>query len=226
MYRRKLLSALGTTAVASTAGCVGSVLGESSKTVLDKPESQSVRSANLPYPAYGEALPEVSLDAPLAGREISTTEFGDRLVLMTFIYSHCNSICPFLVSTLRQVQTAATQNGYADDVVFLPVTFDPKRDDEARLREYADMMHVDLDVGNWHFLRPRDHDHAKQVVQETFGVTFQKTGATESSMYMYNHLGLAILANGDGVVERAYSGTDPKAEKIKGDVETILDARR
>ncbi|KAB1190058.1 SCO family protein [Haloferax sp. MBLA0076] len=225
MHRRKFLAVAGATALTSTTGCVGSVLGGSTKTVLDKPEDQPVRSANLPYPAYGQSLPEVSLDAPLAGRTISTTEFDDRLVLMTFIYSHCNSICPFLISTLRQVQTAATQNGYADDVVFLPVTFDPARDDEARLREYADMMHVDLGAGNWHFLRPRDHDHAKAVVEDTFGVTFQKTGATDSSMYMYNHLGLALLANGDGVVERAYTGTDPKAEQMKADVESILDAR-
>ena len=225
MHRRKFVAALGTSLAVSTAGCVGSVLGGSSKTVLDKPDSQSVRSANLPYPAYGEPLPDVTLDAPLAGREMSTTEFGDRLVLMTFIYSNCNSICPFLVSSLRQVQTAASENGYADDVVFLPVTFDPERDDEARLREYADLMHVDVDVGNWHFLRPRDHEHAKDVVEGTFGVTFQKTGATDSSMYMYNHLGLALLANGDGVVERAYTGSDPIAERLISNVETILDAR-
>ncbi|RDZ95372.1 hypothetical protein DEQ92_21810, partial [Haloferax sp. Atlit-6N] len=93
-----------------------------------------------------------------------------------------------------------------------------------RLEEYAEMMNVDLDAGNWHFLRPDDHDHAKEVVQETYGVTFEKTSETESSMYMYSHLGLLLLANADGYVERAYTGNDPAGDRVWSDLETVLQA--
>jgi protein SCO1/2 len=224
MQRRRFLAALGTTGVASTAGCA-SVLGGSSNTHLSKPEGQSVRSANLPYPAFGQELPEVTVPDPVAGTEVTTTQYDDRNVLITFFYTHCNSICPFLISSLRQVHTAAKQNDYADDMAVLAITFDPKRDTADRLREYADMMHVDVDADNWHFLRPESEQRAKSVVQETFGVTFQKTGATGSSMYMFNHLGLIVLANQRGYVERAYTGDDPKAERVRTDLETVVDAQ-
>jgi len=80
---------------------------------------------------------------------------------------------------------------------------------------------VDLDAGNWFFLRPETEARAKAVVQETFGVAYEKTGATDSSMYMFNHLGLVLLANRDGYVERAYTGNDPKAKRIREDLETV-----
>jgi len=226
MRRRTFLATAGGAGLAATAGCLGgvsSVLGGGGNTVLGKPDDQTTRSANLPYPAYGQELPDVTLPAATTDHSVSVGDL-DTAVVMTFFYSHCNTVCPFLISSMRNVQTNATEAGYGDDVTFLPVTFDPKRDDATRLEEYAEMMNVDLDAGNWHFLRPDDHDHAKEVVQETYGVTFEKTSETESSKYMYNHLGLLLLANADGYVERAYTGNDPVGDRVWSDLETVLQA--
>jgi protein SCO1/2 len=224
MNRRQFLSAASVAGAAATAGCTG-LLGGSGNTHLDKPEDQPARSANLPYPAYGEEFPEVTLPDPVAGTEVTTTQFEDRNVLATFFYSHCNSICPFLISSLREVQVAAEEGGYGDEMVVLAITFDPKRDTAARLREYAELMHVDVDAANWHFLRPETEARAKSVVEDTFGVAFEKTGATGSSMYMYNHFGLVTLSNERDYVERAYTGDDPKAERVRSDLETVVNAQ-
>jgi len=225
MNRRRYLAALS--GIGATAGCLGTNVGPfggggSGNAYLDDPDREVDGSA-LPYPTYGDPLPEVTLSAPVAGRDVTTTGFEDREVLLTFFYSHCNTVCPFLISSLRSVQTAAVEGGYGDELAVLAVTFDPKRDTASRLREYAATMNVDLDAGNWFFLRPETEDRAKAVVQETFGVTFEKTGATDSSMYMFNHLGLVVLANRDGYVERAYSGDDPESDRIVSDLETIRD---
>lgn len=227
MQRRTFLAAAGGTGLAASAGCLGGVTsvfgGGSENTVLGKPDEQPARSADLPYPAYGQELPDLTLPAAVADRRVSVGDL-DTAVVMTFFYSHCNTVCPFLISSMRTVQTSAIEAGHGDDVTFLPVTFDPKRDDADRLAEYAETMSVDLDAGNWYFLRPDDHDHAKQVVQETYGVTFEKTGATDGSAYMYNHLGLLLLANADGYVERAYTGNDPAGDRVWSDLETVLEA--
>ncbi|WP_136715754.1 SCO family protein [Halorientalis salina] len=225
MHRRTYLSTAATAGLVGTAGCIDSVLGDDDgRTYLDEPEGRQVESADLPYPAYGQDLPEATLDAPLADRQVTTTEFGNRNVIMTFFYSHCNTVCPVLVSSLKRVQATASQDGYADDVVFLAVTFDPQRDDAQRLREYADTMRVETDADNWYFLRPEGRDRATDVVQDTFGVTFERTKATGESEYMFNHLGLVLLANRHGVVERAYSGDDPKSKALLGDLEEIRNA--
>ncbi|MFC7045895.1 SCO family protein [Halobacteriaceae archaeon GCM10025711] len=228
MNRRDYLASLTAVGTASTAGCLGplsGVIGGGSDTYLGKPDNQRARSADLPWPAYGQDLPEVTLTAPLSGQEITTTQFDDKFVAMTFFYSHCTTVCPFLISALRDMQAQAANEGYSDDIVFLPVTFDPERDDEERLREYAEQENVDLDIGNWHFLRPDDKEHAKQVVADTFGVGFWRTHPEGMNMYMFDHRALVLLANDDAVVERAYSGNDPPTQRLIDNVETMRSRR-
>lgn len=223
MNRRRYLSMAATAGVLGTAGCIGSLGGNSGKeqTYLNEPEGRQFDSSDYPYPAWGQDLPEVTLHAPIADRDITTTEFDGKNVVITFIYTNCNTVCPVLTSSLKRVQDHAAENGYSDDVVFLEVTFDPKRDDAERLKQYADTMNVDLDADNWYFLRPESHDRAKEVAQETYGVTFEKTKQTGENDYMFNHLGLVVLANQHAIVERAYSGNGPKSKPLLADLETI-----
>ena len=175
MRRRTFLTAAASGTVAGVAGCLGDSgdSGGNADTYLSAPDTDH-DPETLPYPAYGQPLPEVTLTDPIAGREVTTTEF-DRDVLMTFFYSHCMSVCPVLIAAMEGVQEQAAAKGYGDDVVFLAVTFDPQRDDGERLQKYAKKRDVDLDAGNWHFLRPDSPSRAKTVVQETFGVNFRRT---------------------------------------------------
>jgi len=175
MRRRTFLRAAASSTVAGAAGCL-STPGGGSDTYLSDPD-RKWDPEDLPFPAYGQALPEVTLTDPVADREVTTTEF-DRDVVMTFFYSHCMSICPVLIRALERIQEHAASDGHGDDVVFLAVTFDPERDDGDRLRAYAHERGVDLDAGNWHFLRPSP-DRTKEVVQETFGVSFKRTGGSD-----------------------------------------------
>lgn len=180
MRRRTFLTAAASGTVAGVTGCLGGLgrSGGNPDTYLSKPDAEH-GPETLPYPAYGQPLPEVTLTDPIADREVTTTEF-DRDVLMTFFYSHCMSVCPVLIAAMEGVQERAAATGYGDDVVFLAVTFDPQRDDAERLREYANTRDVDLDAGNWHFLRPDSPASAKTVVQETFGVNFRRTSGMDS----------------------------------------------
>ncbi|USZ68987.1 SCO family protein [Halorussus salilacus] len=202
----------------SVAGCAG-LLDSNPNVTLDEPDRE-FDSEDLPYPAWGEQVPDVSLADPLTGETFHVRDADDPSVL-TFFYSHCNSVCPVLISTVRDVHTHALNEGYADEVVFLPVTFDPERDDEERLRAYADEMNVDADADNWHFLRPDSEAEAEQVVEEQFGVMFERTEPEDMDMYMFNHASLTFLVNADGYVERAYRTESPDETEIISDLETV-----
>ncbi len=162
------------------------------------------------------------------GRDDSrTARKPDRLAsrrrnadVLTFFYTHCKTICPVLISTLRNVQTHASQNGYENDVTFLPVTFDPQRDDAEQLQAYAEKMNVDLSVGDWDFLRPKSKARAKSVIT-VFGIRFEPTKKQSKDEYMFTHSALIILVNGKGYVERAYRGQSPKQQQIIDDLETV-----
>jgi protein SCO1/2 len=216
--RRTYLRTAGTAGLAAVGGCLG---GGNPNTALEKPDRTSgVTSEDLPYPAWGERIPDVSFPDPLAGREFNLRDVSTPS-LVTFFYSNCMSVCPRLISTLRQVQIHSTQNGYAEGVGFFPITFDPQRDTDDRLESYADKMNVDLQAGNWHFLRPDGRERAKAVLDEEFGFVFKRTHPDDMDKYMFTHIGLVLLVNGDGYVERAYRGQDPSEETLVEDLKTV-----
>lgn len=203
------------------AGCLGA--GETANTYLDPPDRPG-DPADLAYPAHGQMVPDVSVPAPLHEETISPRDF-DSTVVMTFFYSYCKSVCPRLISAVRNVQTKAGEEGYGDEIAFLPMTFDPARDTAPRLREYADAMRVDLEAGNWYFLRPDGSDRAKAVVEETFGMKFTRTDPNpDMEGYMFAHMPLIILVNPSGYVERAYVKKQPVWQDIYEDAKTVMES--
>ena len=219
MQRRTYLRGLAATGAIGTAGCLG---GGNPDVVLPEPDRQ-FESADVPYPAWGERLPDVTIPAPLEDEEYEVRSV-DRPQLLTFFYSHCQTVCPVLIATLRNVQTHALNNGYGDRVAFAPITFDPERDDADRLASYADRMNVDTGAGNWQFLRPASKDRAEAVVTDEFGVQFRRTHPEDMEMYMFAHSDLTLLANADGYVERTYRTSTSDPEDLIDDLRTVRNA--
>lgn len=246
MNRRDSLRSIAAAGAVATAGCLG-VLGGSGRTVLDPPEQDLSAAA---HPSHGDELPAVEFSDPIAGEEIATSDFeGERAMLLTFFYTNCpDGVCPALILRLRRAQeVAADPTGanprypavpqrireivgpepYGDEVAFLPTTFDPERDTADVLREYADRQSVDLEAGNWHFLRPESYERAQELHDEQFGLEIEKVedGEYEELEYTFPHYGLILLANKRGIVERAYprgSGTD--IERLVDDVQRVVTA--
>jgi protein SCO1/2 len=218
MDRRTYLGTVGATALGATAGCLG---GGNPKTTLGEPDRpEGVTSGALSYPAWGERVPDVTLPDPLTEEPVDLRGL-DRPALVSFFYSNCMSICPRLISALREVQIHSVENGYADEVGFYPITFDPQRDTAGTLREYADRMNVALDAGNWHFLRPDGRDRAKAVLEEEFGFAFQRNEPEDGGKYMFTHIGLVLLVNADGYVERAYRDDEGTEGRYIEDLERL-----
>lgn len=227
MNRRRYLQSIGTAGVAATAGCLGMVPGlGTGRTVLDEPEIDLSAAA---HPSHGDDVPDVTLPDPLLGEEISTTEFaGERAFLMTFIYTNCpDGMCPALTLRLRRAQAVAAEEGYGDQSAFLATTFDPERDTAGVLEEFAVEQGVDLDAGNWHFLRPESYEAGQELLEEEFGLVIEKASADEyeSLEYAFPHYNLILLVNKQGVVERAYpDGATIDVERVVEDFETVVTA--
>ena len=225
MNRRTYLqsvAAAGT--VALTAGCLGDDRAEG--TVLDPPD-QDLSAAV--HPSYGDEMPDFSLPDPITGETVSPSSLeGDRSFLWTSFYTNCpDGVCPALILRLRRAQEVATAQGNGDDAAFLAQTFDPQRDTSGVLQEYADQQGVDLDAGNWHFLRPESYDAGKELLDEKFGLKIEKVPADnyENLEYQFPHYGLILLVNDRGIVERAYpNGASVDIETVERDFETVVTA--
>ncbi|AFK18961.1 SCO family protein [Haloferax mediterranei ATCC 33500] len=223
MNRRTYLRAVGTGAAVGLAGCLGGI-GGNSNVSLSKPERENdVTSEDLPYPAWGQQVPDVTLTDPIHETEVSVRDI-DGPHFHTFFFTNCMTVCPVLISALREAQIHSISEGYADDVSFYPITFDPARDDAAAFKKEANDMNVDMDAGNWHFLRTADEAEAKDVVEDQFGVFFEKNEPDEDGNYMFTHLGLVMLVNGDGYVERTYRGNQPDEQTLLDDLTALREA--
>ncbi|TKX55412.1 SCO family protein [Halorubrum sp. SP3] len=236
MDRRHFLRSLAATGAAAgataTAGCAG-VIGDTGLlgddgTVLRPPEQTR---GDPVHPIHGDEMPEFSVPDPISGEEISTAQFeGERAFLWTSFYTSCpDGVCPALILRLRRAQEVAAEQGFGDEAAFLPLTFDPERDTAEVLREYAARRGVDLDAGNWHFLRPESYEAGKELMMENFGLKIEKypdeNDQYENLEYTFPHYGLILLVNKRGIVERAYPrGPATDVERIVGDFRRVVTA--
>ena len=70
-----------------------------------------------------------------------------KVVVLTFIYTHCTDVCPFVSLKLKQAQALLGKD--ADQVVFVAVTTDPARDTLPVIAAYSKEVGV---FDTWHFL--------------------------------------------------------------------------
>ncbi|MFW5974121.1 MAG: SCO family protein [Natrialbaceae archaeon] len=226
MERRTYLLTLGATAATATAGCLGGVFGSDSgsgATVLSPPEDQVAESQDLAYPAYGQSFPEFELPDATSDAVIDTASL-ETPALATAFFASCPAECGILLDHLAEIQRETIDRGLTEEITFLPITFDPARDDAEKLRENADRVGADLEAGNWHNLRPDDAEEAEEIVTGQLGVTYERTDDSDRMEgYDFTHIVVTWLVNREGVVERVYRGEFLDREQVLEDVETLLE---
>lgn len=223
--RRRFLAAVGGGTVAATAGCLDAFGGGNENVVLGEQEDGR-ESEHLPYPTYGDPFPTIELRDPIAETTVATDRppYDDRTLVVTAFYAFCPAECLLLVRALAAVQTALLSND-VDDVSILSITFDPQRDTAEELESHGEMMGVDLEAGNWHYLRPEDEAAAESVVDGDLGIGYQREGGTDG-FYDFIHQTITFLVNPDRYVERVYHADAPDPERVSTDAETVATAYR
>ncbi len=208
----------------ATAGCLTGLFESSPENVtLSEPDDQLTDSEHLAYPAYGEEFPAFSLPAATSDVTIDTGEL-DRAAVVTTFFASCPAECGILLNQLAGVQGLTADRNVADAVYFLPITFDPERDDADHLSDNAEMIGVDREIGNWHYLRPETPDEAENVIAGELGVEFERTEESDRmESYDFNHIVVTWLVNPDGVTERAYRGEQVDRQRVADDIETLAE---
>ena len=80
------------------------------------------------------------------GNEVNLTQFEGKIVVVTFVYTHCPDVCPAITYQMKRL---ADQLGddYGESVVFLSITVDPERDTPERLASFSSGYNA-----SWQFL--------------------------------------------------------------------------
>lgn len=118
--------------------------------------SRTVRPADLavsatPHLAVIKTAPDFTLP-DTEGWPVRLSALRGRVVLLSFIYTHCTAACPLLTAQMVRLQERLKREAGASHTVrLLTVTVDPARDSAEALRAYAERFRVDRT--GWRFLR-------------------------------------------------------------------------
>lgn len=217
--RRAFLGGMAGSFGIGIAGCLGS---DDSPTVLSPGDLSPAEGG--PIPRNGDELPQVALASPLHERTVATDSFvGERHVLITFVFTRCTMACPLLTTALALVQADAIEHDYEDQIVCMPITFDPAYDEPERLRTFSESVGADPDRESWQFLRPESPEHAAEVVTDTFGIAFQESEPDDDAEMAFVHTSAITIANVDGLVERTYAGQVPEATRVLDDTKAVVE---
>lgn len=102
-----------------------------------------IQQAPSPFAGGGIDKPFTEPDFALhdeRGREYSLSQFRGKVVLVTFIYTHCPDVCPLITANLNEALRELGPD--RDEVRVLAVSVDPEGDTAASVTKYRKERHL------------------------------------------------------------------------------------
>jgi len=140
------------------------------------------------------------------GRTVSLQNWNDRIVVANLFFTHCPSVCPKMIRSLKRVQQV-----YANDPQLLINSFsvDPERDTVAQLARYASMVDI---RNNWQLITGNKKDIYKLARKSFLIVATDGDGGPDD----FIHSELVVLIDKEKHIRGFYNGTD------EGEVTNLL----
>lgn len=159
------------------------------------------------------------------GRAFSDADFVGKPLLVGFIFTTCDDICPVVTSQMRTVQEELAAAGLLDRIQLLSISVDPERDTPGALARYAE--DYGLKTASWR-LATGDPEHVRGVVVDGFLLGYQKVARSGghgqhggSGDYRVDHSGRVVLVDGAGQIRAYYDGTDLDPDEVVRDLQAI-----
>ena len=80
-------------------------------------------------------------------RPTALADFAGKVVVLTFLYTHCTDVCPVITETLKRTYEELGDN--AEDVQIISVSVDPERDTAEAALRYTEERGM---LGKWVYL--------------------------------------------------------------------------
>ena len=123
-----------------------------------------------------------------SGRAFRLDERRGRPMLVTMLYTSCQYTCPLLISALKSTDEKLTPDE-RKRISILAVSFDPVRDDVAKLKQTADEH--ELDLARWTLARPDAKSTRKLAA--VLGIQYRALPDGD-----FNHTSVVLLIDAEG----------------------------
>jgi protein SCO1/2 len=137
-----------------------------------------------------------------------------KVVLVSFVYTTCNGVCPLTTQALTRVQKKLEEAKlWGNSVEFVSITLDPKRDTSQVLQHYAKLLGADSPA--WHLLTGTPEDVSKVITAWDMWVKSDAKGVLD-------HPSRIFLIDARGHEREIYNLEFLKAETVLDDVRDLL----
>jgi protein SCO1 len=151
------------------------------------------------------------------GQIITQKNLEGKVVLVEFFFTTCQTICPIMNKKVKSIYDL-----YKNEPDFLIVshTSDPKNDQVAQLKRYADS--IGADGKNWWFLTGRK-DSLYYAARKSYALDDQHSTVNDPESD-FIHTQLLALVNKNGEIKKKVYDSDKKEEmeELKEDIKKAL----
>jgi len=157
------------------------------------------------------------------GRAVNTREItAGKVAVVSFIYTACPERlgCPLASVALQDLQGRLKDEGLHRDVVLLSISFDPGRDNPARLAKYARVYGADLAF--WRFMTAPSSRVLEDVLEgygQDRAPVYDSRGRFTGR---YSHVLKVFLVDREGDIRNIYSAGFLVPDLVVNDIKTVL----
>lgn len=186
----------------------------------------------LPYPAPvpgSYALPVMgrAADGAVLDTEARATRlhavFGDKVVLLSFIYATCDDVngCPLATGVLHKIKTRLkTRPELADRLRLVTLSFNPEHDTPAVMARYAQGFR---DAGlDWRFLTTGSEARIQPILREYGQSVDREVDERGRPTGKFSHLLRVFLIDSGQQIRNVYTVSVLHPDLVLADIQTLL----
>lgn len=161
-----------------------------------------------PYPAPGFTLKNQN------GEEISLQDLRGKIVVMSFMYTGCPTVCPLITTKFLEAANMLGESA-GREVVFIGVTVDPERDTPEAVKTFLESKGMQ---DKMHFLIGERKE--LETVWENYNVYVNRSG--EGPDYTVDHTAIVYVIDKNGDLRILYPGLEWFPKFLVSDIKTLM----
>ena len=146
-------------------------------------------------------------------------DYRGNVLVLSFIYTNCPTVC---VVTTHSMELLKDRIGDRDELLFVSISLDPRRDRPEVLKDFARLRGIDTD--QWQFLTGQigTVDSLCSATSVYARKGFIEQGDDGKEYYTIDHSDVVMIVDRDGVVRDRRKGTGLDVEEVAGKINELL----
>ncbi|MHB9040083.1 MAG: SCO family protein [Melioribacteraceae bacterium] len=136
-----------------------------------------------------------------AGKKITLNDLKGKKQIMAMVFANCTYACPLIVNDMKKIESKINRN----DVDFLLVSIDSKRDTPEALTQYA--KNNKLDLKRWHLLTGDENGISELAAVLGFKYKKEPDGS-------FSHSNIINVLDENGVVAYQHFGLNQDVQDV------------